>query len=213
MSHPDPQVVEVDHPLIRHKLTLLRDVSTDTRDFRRLVHELALLVCYEATRTLVTEDCEVQTPLEVAAGVRIPPSRVTIVPVLRAGLGMLDAVLALLPASRVGFLGVYRDESTLEAVPYYAKLPFQIDGGDVLLLDPMLATGGSASHSITVCKEAGARDVRLLSLIAAPEGIARVRADHPDTTVYTAAIDRGLDENGYIRPGLGDAGDRLYGNP
>jgi uracil phosphoribosyltransferase len=210
---PEPKLVEVGHPLVRHKLTLIRDRATDTRDFRRLVHEVALLVCYEATRTLETEPCEVETPLERAEGVRIPPSRVTVVPVLRAGLGMLDAVLALLPASRVGFLGVYRDEETLQAVPYYAKLPFEIDGGDALLLDPMLATGGSASHSISVCKEAGARDVRLLSLIAAPEGIARVHADHPDTAIYTAAIDRGLDENGYIRPGLGDAGDRLYGNP
>jgi uracil phosphoribosyltransferase len=213
MSHPDSHVVEVAHPLVRHKLTLLRDRSTDTRDFRRLTYELALLVCYEATRTLETEPCEVETPLERAEGVRIPPSRVTVVPVLRAGLGMLDAVLALLPASRVGFLGVYRDEETLVAVPYYAKLPFEIDGGDALLLDPMLATGGSASHSIRVCKEAGARDVRLLSLIAAPEGIARVHAEHPDVKIYTAGIDRGLDEHGYIRPGLGDAGDRLYGNP
>jgi uracil phosphoribosyltransferase len=209
----DPHLVEVEHPLVRHKLTLIRDRTTDTRDFRTLVYEVALLVCYEATRTLVTEPYEVETPLERTVGVRVPPSRVTVVPVLRAGLGMLDAVLALLPASRVGFLGVYRDEETLKAVPYYAKLPFEIDGGDALLLDPMLATGGSASHSITVCKQAGARDVRLLSLIAAPEGIARVHADHPDTTIYTAAIDRGLDENGYIRPGLGDAGDRLYGNP
>ncbi len=213
MSHPDSHVVEVAHPLVRHKLTLLRDKATDTRDFRRLTYELALLVCYEATRTLETEPCEVETPLERAAGVRIPPSRVTVVPVLRAGLGMLDAVLALLPASRVGFLGVYRDEETLVAVPYYAKLPFEIDGGDALLLDPMLATGGSASHSIRVCKEAGARDVRLLSLIAAPEGIARVHAEHPDVMIYTAGIDRGLDGHGYIRPGLGDAGDRLYGNP
>jgi uracil phosphoribosyltransferase len=210
---PDRTVVEVDHPLVRHKLTLLRDKTTDTRDFRQLVHELALLVCYEATRTLETEPMRVETPLEETEGVRVTPSRTTIVPVLRAGLGMLDAVLSLLPASRVGFLGVYRNEETLEAVPYYAKLPFQLEGGDALLLDPMLATGGSASHSVTVCKEAGARDVRLLSLIAAPEGIERLHAEHPDVAVFTAAIDRGLDGNGYIRPGLGDAGDRLYGNP
>jgi uracil phosphoribosyltransferase len=209
----EPRLVEVAHPLVRHKLTLIRDRRTDTRDFRELVHEVALLVCYEATRTLATEPCEVETPLEVTEGVRVAPSRVTVVPVLRAGLGMLDAVLSLLPAARVGFLGVYRNEETLEAVPYYAKLPFQIDGGEALLLDPMLATGGSLSHSIAVCKEAGARDVRVLSLIAAPEGIARVHAEHPDVEIYTAAVDRGLDDNGYIRPGLGDAGDRLYGNP
>jgi uracil phosphoribosyltransferase len=209
----EPRLVEVAHPLVRHKLTLIRDRATDTRDFRELVHEVSLLVCYEATRTLATEPCQVETPLELTEGVRVAPSRVTVVPVLRAGLGMLDAVLSLLPAARVGFLGVYRNEETLEAVPYYAKLPFQIDGGEALLLDPMLATGGSLSHSITVCKEAGAREVRVLSLIAAPEGIARVHAEHPDVEIYTAAIDRGLDDNGYIRPGLGDAGDRLYGNP
>ena len=215
MSSPDPRVVEVAHPLVRHKLTLLRDRSTDTRDFRGLVHELALLVCYEATRTLETEPCEVETPLERAEGVRVPPSRVTVVPVLRAGLGMLDAVLALIPAARVGFLGrLPRRGDPAGRARTTPKLPFQIEGGDALLLDPMLATGGSASHSITVCKEAGARDVRLLSLIAAPGGH-RARAGRAPRRARStrAGIDRGLDENGYIRPGLGDAGDRLYGNP
>ena len=213
MSSPDPRVVEVAHPLVRHKLTLLRDSSTDTRDFRRLVHELALLVCYEATRTLETEPYEVETPLERAEGFRVPPSRVTVVPVLRAGLGMLDAVLALIPAARVGFLGVYRDEETLRPSRTTPSSRSRSRAGMrccSIRCSPREARRATRSR---VCKEAGARDVRLLSLIAAPEGIERVHGRAPRRHDLHGGHRPGAGRNGYIRPGLGDAGDRLYGNP
>jgi uracil phosphoribosyltransferase len=204
-------VVEVDHPLIRHKLTLLRQTNTDTRDFRALASEIANLLCYEATKDLPTEPIEIETPLETMTGQRVSGKKVGVVPILRAGLGMLDGVVQLLPVARVGFIGLFRDEETLQPQSYYTKLPPDLGERDVLLLDPMLATGGSVSVAVDMVKEAGAQNIKLLSIIAAPEGIKRLHADHPDVDIYVAQIDRALNDVGYIMPGLGDAGDRLFG--
>jgi uracil phosphoribosyltransferase len=205
------RVVFMDHPVVRHKTTLLRSADTDTRLFRALVHEISLFVLYEATRLLPSVPYTVETPMAPYAGTRVPGSGLAIVPVLRAGLGMLDAALELLPHAPVGFVGVSRDEETLRPVPYYLKLPDGLTGRSVLVLDPMLATGGSASHAIGLCREAGAEDITLASLIAAPEGIARVRAEQPDANLCIAALDERLNDVGFIVPGLGDAGDRMYG--
>ena len=205
------RVVVLDHPVVRHKTTLLRSTETDTRLFRALVHEISLLVLYEASRLLPTEKEHVQTPMAGFDGVRIPGSALAIVPVLRAGLGMLDAALELLPHAPVGFVGVSRDEQTLRPVPYYLKLPDGLTGRSVLVLDPMLATGGSASHAISLCREAGASDITLAALIAAPEGIARLREEQSDAHLCVAALDERLNDVGFIVPGLGDAGDRLFG--
>jgi uracil phosphoribosyltransferase len=204
-------VTEVTHPLVRHKLGLLRDVDTDTEMFRRLVNELTLLLTYEATKDMGLEDVEVETPLERMTAHRIPGKKVAVCPILRAGMGMLDGVLSLIPVARVGFIGLYRNEETLEPVEYYVKLPADIAERDVLLLDPMLATGNSTAHAIDVLKRAGATRVSLVSLIAAPEGVARIQDAHPDVDIVVASIDSHLNEKGYIVPGLGDAGDRLYG--
>jgi len=205
------RVVVLDHPVVRHKTTLLRRTDTDMRLFRALVHEISLFVLYEATRLLPTEPMRVQTPMGPYDGARVPGSTLAIVPVLRAGLGMLDAAHELLPHAPVGFVGVTRDEETLRPVPYYLKLPDGLTGRSVLVLDPMLATGGSASHAIGLCREAGARDVSLAALIAAPEGIARRREEQPDAHICVAALDERLNDVGFIVPGLGDAGDRMYG--
>lgn len=205
------RLVVLEHPLVRHKLTLLRDRATTTRDFRALAGELGAFLCYEATRDLELEPVSVRTPIAAAPGWQVSGKKLGVVAVLRAGLGMLDAVLALVPVARVGFVGLYRDEQTLEPVEYYSKLPGDLDRRDVLVLDPMLATGGSASEALSLCAEAGARRLSLLSVVAAPEGIARVHADHPAAAVFTCAVDDGLDDRGYIIPGLGDAGDRLFG--
>jgi uracil phosphoribosyltransferase len=204
-------VTEVRHPLVRHKLGLLRDVNTDTEMFRRLVNELTLLLTYEATKDMGLEDVEVETPLERMTANRIPGKKVAVCPILRAGMGMLDGVLSLIPVARVGFIGLYRNEETLEPVEYYVKLPADIAERDVLLLDPMLATGNSTAHAIEVLKRAGATRISLVSLIAAPEGVARIQDAHPDVDIVVASIDSHLNEKGYIVPGLGDAGDRLYG--
>jgi uracil phosphoribosyltransferase len=204
-------VTQVTHPLVRHKLGLLRDVNTDTDNFRRLVNELTLLLTYEATKDLPTEPVEIETPLETMVAARISGKKVAVCPVLRAGLGMLDGVLSLVSSARVGFLGMYRDEETLQPVEYYVKLPRDLDQRDAIVLDPMLATGNSSVAAIQTVKNAGARSVMLVCLVSAPEGIEHVHADHPDVHIVTAAVDRGLDENGFIVPGLGDAGDRLYG--
>ena len=201
----------VDHPLVRHKLGLLRDVETTTRDFRQLAGEIAAFLCYEATRELELEAIEVRTPLELTQAHRISGKKLGVVAVLRAGVGMLDAVIDLVPVARVGFVGLYRDEVTLQPVEYYCKLPGDLAQRDVIVLDPMLATGGSAAAAIGACKRQGARRLTLVCLVAAPEGVARLEAEHPDVRVLTAALDRGLDGHGYILPGLGDAGDRLYG--
>ncbi len=204
-------VTEVLHPLVQHKLGLLRDTSTDTQMFRQLVNELTLLLTYEATKDLMTEDTEISTPLERATAQRISGKKVAVCPILRAGVGMLDGVLSLIPVARVGFIGLYRDEETLEPVEYYVKLPNDVSERDVILLDPMLATGNSTAAAVTTVKAAGATSIRLIALIAAPVGIERIHRDHPDVSIVVAGIDRELNEKGYIVPGLGDAGDRLYG--
>ena len=204
-------VTEVSHPLALHKLGLLRDAHTSTADFRRLVNELTLLLTYEATKGLVTEDVEVETPLERTTVPRISGKKVAVCPILRAGVGMLDGVLSLISGARVGFIGLYRDEETLEPHEYYVKLPPDIAEREVIVLDPMLATGNSTTAAVDVIKRAGATSIRLIAIIAAPEGIERVTSAHPDVAIVVAAIDRGLNERGFIVPGLGDAGDRLYG--
>lgn len=205
------QVTEVMHPLVQHKLGLLRDATTTTQMFRQLVNELTLLLTYEATKDLADEEVEIETPLETTSGRRISGKKVAVCPILRAGVGMLDAVLSLVPGARVGFIGLFRDEETLEPVEYFVKLPWDIADRDVILLDPMLATGNSTAAAVETVKRAGATSIRLIALIAAPEGIARVHGEHPDVSIVVASVDRGLNDKGYILPGLGDAGDRLYG--
>ena len=204
-------VTEVLHPLVQHKLGLLRDVTTTTQMFRQLVNELTLLLTYEATKDLADEEVEIETPLETTTARRISGKKVAICPILRAGVGMLDGVLSLVPGARVGFIGLYRNEETLQPVEYYVKLPNDIAERDVILLDPMLATGNSTTAAVETVKGAGAASVRLIALIAAPEGIERIHRDHPDVFIVVASVDRELNEKGYIVPGLGDAGDRLYG--
>jgi uracil phosphoribosyltransferase len=204
-------VTEVTHPLVQHKLGLLRDVTTTTQMFRQLVNELTLLLTYEATKDLADEAIEIETPLEHTSARRISGKKVAICPILRAGMGMLDGVLSLIPGARVGFIGLFRDEETLQPVEYYVKLPDDLSERDVILLDPMLATGNSTAAAVDTVKRGGATSVRLIALIAAPEGIARVHRDHADVRIVVASVDRGLNEKGYILPGLGDAGDRLYG--
>jgi uracil phosphoribosyltransferase len=211
MSVTTQKVVVVDHPLVQHKLGLLRDSSTPTQVFRQLVDELTLLLTYEATKEMATEEVEIGTPLERTTVQRISGKKVAICPILRAGVGMLDGVLSLISGARVGFIGLYRNEETLEAVEYYVKLPQDIARRDVILLDPMLATGNSTAAAVATVKSAGAQSIRLIAIIAAPEGIERIQSEHPDVTIVVAAIDRELNERGYILPGLGDAGDRLYG--
>jgi uracil phosphoribosyltransferase len=205
------RVIEVKHPLVQHKLSYLRDKDTPTVHFRKIANEVTLLLTYEATKDFPTEEVEIETPLEQTTVQRISGKKVAVCPVLRAGMGMLDGVLSLVSGARVGFIGLYRDEETLEAVEYYVKLPTDLAERDAIVLDPMLATGNSSVAAIAKVKEAGARSVTLVCLVSAPEGIERVQAEHPDVRIVTAAIDRGLNERGFIVPGLGDAGDRLYG--
>ncbi|MFN2467117.1 MAG: uracil phosphoribosyltransferase [Gaiellaceae bacterium] len=205
------RVTEVAHPLVQHKLSYLRDRSTPTVHFRKLVNELTLLLTYEATKDFPTEAVGIETPLEPTEARRISGKKVAVCPVLRAGMGMLDGVLSLISSARVGFIGMYRDEETLQPVEYYVKLPADLSERDAIVLDPMLATGNSSAAAVASVKEAGARSVILVCLVAAPEGIEHLHAEHPDVHVVCAAIDRGLNERGFIVPGLGDAGDRLYG--
>jgi uracil phosphoribosyltransferase len=205
------KVTLVEHPLVQHKLSYLRDRETPTVHFRKLVNELTLLLTYEATKEFATEVVEIETPLERMEARRISGKKVAVNPVLRAGLGMLEGVLSLISSARVGFIGLYRDEESLQPVQYYVKLPDDLAERDAIVLDPMLATGNSSAAAIASVKAAGARSVTLVCLVAAPDGIERVHREHPDVHVVCAAIDRGLDERGYIVPGLGDAGDRLYG--
>ncbi len=207
---PSSNVIVITHPVIQTKLTELRDHATDHRHFRALLDEIAGLMVYEVTRDWPTRACPVQTPLEQTTG-QVLARQVTLVPILRAGLGMADGVLRLLPDARLGHLGLYRDETTLEPIAYYQKLPPDIASTEVLLIDPMLATGGSGRAAIKCLKKAGVTSMKFVSLIAAPEGIAAIHRDHPEVCIYCAAIDRQLDEHAYIRPGLGDAGDRLFG--
>ena len=211
MSVATERVTVVGHPLVQHKLGLLRDAATPTHLFRQLVDEVTLLLTYEATKDLATEDVEIETPLERTAVPRISGKKVAVCPILRAGVGMLDGVLSLISGARVGFIGLYRNEETLEPVEYYVKLPQDIAERDVIVLDPMLATGNSTSAAIDAIKNVGAQSIRLIAIIAAPEGIDRLTSAHPDAHVVVAAVDRELNEKGYIVPGLGDAGDRLYG--
>lgn len=209
--HPDfPGVYLFDHPLIQHKLGYLRETTTGHRPFRALMAQIAGLMVFEATRTLPVRDIEIDTPLERARVKRLA-AKITVVPVLRAGLGMATGVLEVMPEAREGHLGLARDEKSLQPIVYLKKLPRDLDAGPVLLVDPMLATGGSAVEAIRILREAGAADLRFLCIVASPEGIMRIRAADPAITVYAAAVDRCLSEKGYILPGLGDAGDRLYG--
>ena len=206
-----PNLTVLSHPLIQHKLTLLRDRNTGTRDFKELVSEIAMLMAYEVTRDLPTEPLAIDTPLEPMTGRQVSGKRITLVPILRAGLGMAEGVSQLIPTARVGHIGLYRDERSLEPVSYYSKLPPGEAVGDFFVLDPMLATGGSGVAAVTTLKAAGARRIRFLCLVAAPPGVRRMLEGHPDVPVYAAALDRELNDRGYILPGLGDAGDRLFG--
>ena len=206
-----PTLSVVDHPLVRHKLTLLRDRATSTKVFKELVDEIAMLMAYEATRSLQLEPISVDTPLETATGWAVRGKKLTLVPILRAGLGMVEGILRLIPSARVGHIGLYRDHDTLEPVDYYFKVPGDASERDFLLLDPMLATGGSAAMAVDGLRSLGASRVRLLSVVSAPEGVRHLEEAAPDVEIYTAALDRELNERKYILPGLGDAGDRLYG--
>jgi uracil phosphoribosyltransferase len=199
------------HPLIQHKLTILRDRRTPTKIFKELVDEIAMLMAYEATSGLPLEAVPVETPLERATGWQVSGKKLTLVPILRAGLGMVEGILRLVPGARVGHIGLYRDHDTLEPVDYYFKVPGDAAERDFFVLDPMLATGGSAAAAVTSLKRAGATRIRFLCLVAAPEGVRRLAGTHPDVSVYCAALDRELNRHGYILPGLGDAGDRLFG--
>lgn len=201
----------MDHPLIQHKLTLIRDKRTGPKEFRELVDEVATLMGYEVTRDLPLTEIEIETPVSRAKSKVIAGKKLGIVPVLRAGLGMVDGLLKLVPAARVGHVGLYRDPETLEPVEYYCKLPADVAERTLIVLDPMLATGGSASAAVGFLKQHGCKTIKLMCLIAAPEGIERIQKDHPDIDIYVSAIDEKLDDHGYIVPGLGDAGDRLFG--
>lgn len=201
----------MDHPLIQHKLTYLRDKNTGAKDFRQLVSEIAMLLCYEATRDLPLEETTVETPVAVAKTKVIAGRKLAFIPILRAGLGMVDGVLSLVPAAKVGHIGLYRDPKTLKPVEYYSKLPNDIDQRDVIVLDPMLATGGSSVDAVTIIKRSHPKSIKFMCIIAAPAGIETFTKAHPDAQLYCAAVDDHLNEHGYIVPGLGDAGDRIFG--
>ena len=205
------KTVIMDHPLVQHKVGLLRNKYTGTKEFKELVSELATLLCYEATRDLPTEEVEIQTPIAVAKTHMLAGRKLALVPILRAGLGMVDGMLALLPAAKVGHIGMYRNEETREPVEYYCKLPQDIAEREVIVLDPMLATGGSAIDAVTQIKKRGVKNIKFIGIIGAPEGLAKLQEAHPDVDIYLAALDEKLNENGYIVPGLGDAGDRIFG--
>jgi uracil phosphoribosyltransferase len=201
----------VDHPLVQHKLTLMREVGRSTKGFRQLLNEIGMLLCYEVTRDLPTEMVEVETPLSKMQAPILAGKKLVLAPILRAGVGFLDGMLELVPSARVAHVGLYRDPATLVAVEYYFKAPHDLHDRLVIVTDPMLATANSATAAVERLKERGAKDIRFVCLLAAPEGIAKLRAEHPDVPIWTAAIDDKLDEHGYIVPGLGDAGDRMYG--
>jgi len=205
------KVVMMNHPLIQHKLTLIRDKNTGSKDFRQLVKEVSMLMGYEVTRDLSLEEVEIETPVVKTKSKVISGKKLGIVPILRAGLGMVDGILELVPAAKVGHVGLYRDPETLKPVEYYSKFPADIEDRDFIVVDPMLATGGSAVAAIDVLKKQGATSIKLVNLVACPEGIEEVERCHPDVDIYVASIDEKLNDHGYIVPGLGDAGDRLYG--
>jgi uracil phosphoribosyltransferase len=206
-----PQLTVLDHPLIQHKLSHLREVGTPKKRFKELVDEIAMLMAFEATRGIETEDVTIQTPIEEMTARRISGKKLVLVPILRAGLGMVEGILRLVPSARVGHIGLYRNEETLQPVEYYFKIPEDPEHRDFIVLDPMLATGGSASAAITFLKERAVRNIRFMCVVAAPEGVRRLTTDHPEVPIFAAALDRELNEHGYIMPGLGDAGDRLFG--
>lgn len=208
-AHPNLRVIG--HPLVQHKMALLRDENTPKKVFRELVEELSMLLAYEATSELPLQPVTIRTPLEEMEAREIAGKKVVLVPILRAGLGMVDGVLRLMPSARVGHVGLYRDHDTLEPHHYYFKIPGEAASRQFIVLDPMLATGGSASAAVMALKEGGAGEIRFMCLVAAPEGVRQMQTDHPDVRIITAALDRKLNENGYILPGLGDAGDRLFG--
>ena len=210
-DYDESRLTVVDHPLVQHKLHILRDKTTTTKQFRELVNELAILESYEAMRDFPLEDVEVETPLETMTAKRIAGKKVAIIPILRAGLGMVNGMLSLIPTAKVGHIGLYRDPETLKPVEYYCKLPSDVGERDFIVTDPMLATGGSAAAAITLLKEKGAKHIKLMCLVAAPEGVEAVNKEHPDVPIYVAALDEKLNDHGYILPGLGDAGDRIFG--
>ena len=201
----------LDHPLIRHKLAIIRNKNTDTKQFREIVKELATLMAYESFKDVPTQEITVETPLETTTQIVVKENSIAIVPILRAGLGMVDGILSLFPAAKVGHIGLYRDEETLEPQEYYCKLPSHIEDKVVMVVDPMLATGGSACDAIKMLKKRGCNKIKLMSIIAAPEGVDKVAKTYPDVEIFVSTLDRCLNENGYILPGLGDAGDRIFG--
>ena len=205
------QLHVIDHPMVQHKLTIMRMKETGSKDFRELLKEIALLMGYELTRDIALEDVAIETPICPMVAKRVSGRKLAIVPILRAGMGMVDGLLSLLPVAKVGHIGLYRDEETHKPVVYFCKLPKDIENRLVILTDPMLATGGSACDGISMLKERGCKNIRLMCLVAAPEGIAKVQKEHPDVDIYVAAVDERLNENAYIVPGLGDAGDRIFG--
>lgn len=201
----------LNHPLLQHKLSIIRDKNTSVKEFREIVSEIATLMCYEATRDLPVEEVEVETPIAVAKVNKIAGKKMAVVPILRAGLGMVDGIINLVPSAKVGHIGLYRDPETLEPVKYYCKMPNDITEREVLIVDPMLATGGSATAAIQFIKDYGCKNIKLMCILSAPEGVERIRKDHPDVELYVAAVDEKLNDHGYIVPGLGDAGDRIFG--
>ena len=204
-------VIELEHPLVKHKLSILRNKETGTKKFRELVSELSTMLCYEALKDAVLEDIEVETPICVTEGKCLNEDKYAFVPILRAGTGMLDGVINVMPNAKIGHIGLYRNEETLKPVKYYYKVPKNIDQREVIVLDPMLATGGSGIDSISMLKESGAKNIKFLCIIASPEGINKINEVHPDVKIYCASVDKELNEVGYIVPGLGDAGDRIFG--
>ncbi len=205
------QLYVIDHPLIQHKLSIMRNVNTGSKDFRQLLEEISMLMGYEITRDLPLEDYHIKTPLCPMTAKRISGKKLAIVPILRAGLGMVDGLLSLMPVAKVGHIGLYRDPDTHLPVEYYCKLPPDVSTRTVILVDPMLATGGSASDALAKIKERGVTDIRLMCLVGAPEGVKKIQEDHPDVPIYLAALDEKLNDHAYILPGLGDAGDRIFG--
>ena len=205
------KVIIMDHPLIEHKISLIRNKKTGTRDFRQIISEIAMLECYESTRDLQLEDVEIETPVAKTTGKKLAGKKLAIIPILRAGLGMVEGIERMIPSAKIGHIGMYRDPQTLEPVEYYCKLPADIDKRDVFVVDPMCATGGSACDAINALKEHGCRSIRFMCIIAAPEGLDRLKREHPDVDIVVGALDDHLNEHGYIVPGLGDAGDRIFG--
>ncbi len=207
----DKNIHIMTHPLIQHKVSLIRDKNTKVKEFREMVSEIAMLMCYDATRDFKTVEVEIETPVATAKAPVLAGKDIAIVPILRAGMGMVDGILTLIPNAKVGHIGLYRDPETLEPVEYYCKLPDDIENRDVIVLDPMLATGGSAIAAVTFLKQYGANNIKFMCIIAAPEGLNRLHTTHPDVEIFCAALDKQLNDHGYILPGLGDAGDRIYG--